>query len=92
MPYTEDHLRQEVEQNGLQDLSNYFVTLPIESAAGVLNQVGYSLVLRWIKLKGRKYFSFAVFIGTLICCVFEIYRRLIAPYEEEKIKDNGDIT
>jgi len=30
-------------------------------------------------------------IGELECCVFEIYRRLIAPYEQKKIIENGDV-
>ena len=31
-------------------------------------------------------------IGALECCKQEMYRRMVAPYEEEKIKENGDVT
>jgi len=31
------------------------------------------------------------FIGEIECAKAEIYRRWIAPYEDKKIKDNGDI-
>lgn len=31
------------------------------------------------------------FVGELECCVLEIYRRLISPYEDEKISENGDV-
>ncbi len=30
-------------------------------------------------------------IGALRCCELEIYRRLAAPYEDLKIKENGDV-
>ena len=30
-------------------------------------------------------------IGTLECCKLEMYRRAIAPYEDQKCKDNGDV-
>ncbi len=29
--------------------------------------------------------------GALECCKLEFYRRLAAPYENEKIKENGDV-
>jgi hypothetical protein len=30
-------------------------------------------------------------IGAIECCKLEMYRRLVAPYEEEKIAENGDV-
>ena len=30
-------------------------------------------------------------IGALECCKLEMYRRSIAPYEDDKIKENGDV-
>jgi len=30
-------------------------------------------------------------IGALECCKLEMYRRSIAPYEDIKIKENGDV-
>jgi hypothetical protein len=30
-------------------------------------------------------------VGALRCCELEIYRRLAAPYEDLKIKENGDV-
>lgn len=30
-------------------------------------------------------------IGTLECAKLELYRRLVAPYEDKKIAENGDI-
>ena len=30
-------------------------------------------------------------IGALECCKLELYRRAVAPYEDVKIKENGDV-
>lgn len=30
-------------------------------------------------------------IGVLECCKLELYRRVIAPYEDTKIVENGDV-
>jgi hypothetical protein len=30
-------------------------------------------------------------VGALECCKLELYRRMVAPYEEKKIIDNGDV-
>ena len=37
------------------------------------------------------YAEYKNFIGELNECVAEIRRRLLAPYEDEKIKENGDV-
>jgi len=39
----------------------------------------------------KDYIKYNNFIGEIDCCVLEIYRRLIAKYEDEKIVENGDI-
>ena len=30
-------------------------------------------------------------VGAIVCALFELHRRLIAPYEDEKIKSAGDV-
>lgn len=40
---------------------------------------------------GRNYKSYRDFIGELEAAKLEIYRRLVAPYEDKKIKKNGDV-
>jgi len=30
-------------------------------------------------------------MGMMECCKQELYRRLVAPYEDEKAKENGDV-
>ena len=38
-----------------------------------------------------KYQEFNDVMGVLACAQAEVYRRLVAPYEDEKIKENGDV-
>jgi hypothetical protein len=54
---------------------------------GNLNYILYKLALR----NCRSYTQYAAFIGELEAAKLEIYRRQIAPYEELKIEENGDI-
>jgi hypothetical protein len=41
--------------------------------------------------KGEHYQIYNSAIGALECAKLELYRRLIAPYEDIKIKQNGDV-
>ena len=38
-----------------------------------------------------KYFNYNRAIGLLECIKSEFYRRKVGPYEDKKIKENGDI-
>lgn len=37
------------------------------------------------------YLQFALVCGVLITSLLEFYRRKVAPYEDEKIEENGDV-
>lgn len=39
----------------------------------------------------RNYSDYNSIIGMLECCKLEFYRKQVAPYEEKKIWDNGDV-
>jgi hypothetical protein len=57
---------------------------------GEINYVISSIF--WKLFNRRKSYAFANdLIGVLECVKLELYRRHIAPYEDEKIKQNGDI-
>ena len=58
---------------------------------GDLNYCFSLLCKEFIKKKGKKYTNFNACIGALESAKLELYRRHIAPYEDEKIKENGDI-
>ena len=48
--------------------------------------------LLWVIWRRNKSYSLANnIVGVLECIKFEFYRRLLAPYEDKKIEDNGDL-
>ncbi len=52
------------------------------------------VVYAWFKRHvSRNFFSFALYVGALVLVLLEIYRRIIAGYEDEKIAapENGDV-
>jgi len=55
---------------------------------GQLNYIISSLV---DELYGNNYKDLNAAIGMLECVKQELYRRVIAPYEDTKIKENGDV-
>jgi len=59
---------------------------------GDLNYTISRLLLGVFDLKDDpKYTKFNSAVGVLESVKLEMYRRLIAPYEDEKIRENGDI-
>jgi len=57
-------------------------------ADGDLNYILFAFCRRHIK---PSYNAYKNFCGELRQCATEIERRLLAPYEDAKIKDNGDV-
>lgn len=58
---------------------------------GELNYVVYSLVQRVLAREGMSYTKANALLGTVNRSVDELYRRLVAPYEDQAIKKNGDV-
>jgi len=59
---------------------------------GEFNYTVTCITHRFIKAHKFKYATLARVIGGLICVVFELYRRVATPYEDEKIKENGCVS
>jgi hypothetical protein len=57
--------------------------------AGIINYTVTRLLVT--TLPKKRYWCLALGIGTLVCVIFEFYRRFVAPYEDEAIRKNGDI-
>lgn len=55
---------------------------------GDLNYVLFAFCKRYIP---QHYYAFKNFVGELECCKMEVYRQLVAPYEDEKQQSNGDV-
>lgn len=46
---------------------------------------------RYIEAHGLSYDTINSLIGVLECAKLELYRRIAVPYEDKKIKENGDV-
>lgn len=79
MPYIEPKRRDELFEK------------PLPETAGELNFLVTVLVDDFINYKGKNYQTLNEAIGVLECAKQELYRRVAAPYEDEKIKQNGDV-
>jgi hypothetical protein len=62
------------------------VETPGELNFMISNAIGF-----YIQSKGLSYGSINEAIGILECAKLELYRRIAAPYEEQKKFENGDI-
>jgi hypothetical protein len=65
--------------------------LPEMRSAGELNYVLTTICKEYINDKGLKYQTLNDVIGALEGCKQEFYRRVVAPYEDTKIAENGDV-
>lgn len=59
--------------------------------SGELNYELTLVVLRYLKNQGRSYRTMNDIVGALEGCKAEFQRRVVAPYENTKIHDNGDV-
>jgi hypothetical protein len=60
-------------------------------APGDVNYILTRVCSEYINNKGKSYQTYNDIIGALECCKLEMYRRAVAPYEELKIAENGDV-
>lgn len=80
MPYLEKSVKRALDGGQIQ-----------ASEPGHLTYKLYVLCLDYIVVRGKRFFSVCEVMGALACCALEFYRRVIAPYEDEKIRSNGDV-
>jgi hypothetical protein len=59
--------------------------------AGELNYLFTTACHNYWVHHGRNYQAFNDIIGALEGCKLELYRRKVAPYEDIKIAENGDV-
>jgi hypothetical protein len=58
---------------------------------GDMNYCFSMLCKHFIETFGESYANYSTCISSLECAKLELYRRKIAPYEDQKIEENGDI-
>lgn len=79
MPYIKNHKRAEIDAGFTPQ------------NAGELNYALTRLVHKYWDNNGANYQAFNDILGALEGCKFELYRRKVAPYEDTKIEENGDV-
>lgn len=84
MPYIQEDERTDLKW-GIDDLEKQI------DSAGKLNYVITCICLGYIYKMGEKYQHWNDVVGVLECSKQEMYRRFIAPYENKKIDENGDL-
>ena len=65
--------------------------LKLDLNEGDLNYTISMLIHNYINKNGLNYANCNNMIGVLECAKLELYRKLISPYEDVKIKENGDL-
>jgi hypothetical protein len=89
MPYINSQDREKFEED-LKNLSQNIISI------GEMNYCISLLISNFIddvhNVEGKvSYHHYNELIGVLECAKLELYRRLVAPYEDIKITDNGDV-
>jgi hypothetical protein len=87
MPYIGREKRPAIDEK-IDPLIDYLKSLPVESQDGSLN---YAITRIIRHVYPQKYFHFNRALGVLTAVTQELYRRVIGPYEDTKISENGDV-
>lgn len=81
MPYIKQCCRDEIEGSGHYGMLN----------PGELNYKITLLLIDYLNTHDLKYQTINDIMGALEGAKAEFYRRIAAPYEDKKIKENGDV-
>lgn len=87
MPYIKPEQRPPLDKL-VEPLIKHISALPVEAQDGSLN---YAITKIIKHVYPQKYFHFNRALGVLSAVAHELYRKIISPYEETKIKENGDV-
>lgn len=58
---------------------------------GMLNYEITGLIVSYLRAHGQRYQTINDVVGVLECAKLELYRRVAAPYEDQKMTENGDV-
>jgi hypothetical protein len=86
VPYISKDRRGEIWDEETARIEVAFIHTP-----GELNYAFTEMLKEYAELKGHSYTTYNEIVGILECCKLEMYRRLAATYEDEKIVQNGDV-
>lgn len=77
-----------IKQTSREAFEELIQSVPIFDTSGDLN---YFITNVLLMQHPERYADFNNLIGVLECVKLEFYRRAVAAYEDEKIKENGDV-
>lgn len=87
MPYIKPEDRPEIDKI-VTSLIEHLSKLPVEEQDGALN---YAVTKVVKNVYPKKYFHLNRALGVLTAIREEFYRTVIGPYEDTKIKENGEV-
>lgn len=87
MPYIDKKSRKAIEPE-LKALLKKLKSIPMEKIDGNIN---YCICSMMKELYPASYYNYNRMMGVVACVQQELYRRMVAPYEDKKIKENGDV-
>jgi hypothetical protein len=90
MPYIKPEKRDKITETGGRVDGTVIHSNEIE-CAGDLNYAFTMLAIDYYRRKGLSYQSFNDIVGAFVCAKDEFERRVVAPYEQDKIEESGDV-
>lgn len=86
MPYIEKKRRKYIEEQIFHE-----GCFPVLETAGELNFFISILLINYINDNGLRYQTINDIVGAVDGSLREFQRRVVGPYEDKKIKENGDL-
>lgn len=90
MPYVSEERRKEMARD-VQLNADYYMNIPELKTVGDLNYWLTHTVEDYRQYHSDSYATFNDIIGALECAKLEFQRRVLAPYEDHKCSENGDV-
>ena len=84
MPYIKPEDREKFNESAVKIGS-------LADCAGDLNYAITVIAHTYLKKKGIRYANINEVVGALECCKLEVYRAIAAPYESDKVVENGPV-
>lgn len=91
MPYLLKKDKDSIDFQGGVDVYEKFASMSAQDFAGALNYFNFKAVKIWVKKNGLRYWVCALVVGTLLCCILEIWLKIVCPYERKKEEENGTV-
>jgi len=89
MPYLTDDARAKIDDH-INDLIDVLINTDV-SVPGGLNYAICRVADGVIAAKGESYSIYNTLLGSVEAAKLEIYRRMVAPYEDVKCQANGEV-